>query len=116
MESVKTHKRGRPKTLPHGCWRHSDVLARRIGMIMRDRDNTNEFAATKTRHRLLALANRLIRPSHLTRRKREQLLAMTRDKKPSEIARVLQCWRFHLTDRSVRRLQKNDDIQYIRWA
>lgn len=60
-------------------------------------------------------ARRLLAPRTLTPRQQQRLRRLSRSAKASEITRTLQAWRFHLSDVTVRRLQRDSHIFHFTW-
>ena len=111
-----TTRRGRPARVTIGRWRHSEILSRRVAMIVRRRDRSNPETITDVTTLLLALASRVLRPRVLEDEQEERLRDLAVRAKPSEITRTLQSWRFQLPDRKVRTLQQHTNIMEMRWA
>jgi hypothetical protein len=115
-KSPVKRERGRPKKLPLGIWRHPSILYRRVCTILRWRDADNEESITDVVYGLRALARRVVPREQLPETYRHELRRLGVDAEPWEIVRVLQAWRFNLTDRAVCRMEQRPDIMEMRWA
>jgi hypothetical protein len=106
---------GREGPTPRGIgkWHHDRIVKRIVKrLVPRERDPET---VTEVGDRLIRFASRLLKPRVLTAEQCARLRTLAVAAKPSEITRTLLGWRYDLPDRTVRRLQSENLLDF-RWG
>lgn len=113
---AENHPRGRPKKRG-GAWRHSGPLSRAVGKLLsgRDQDAVADGATALQQSKQLQTFTESLLSRKLTPTEASRLKRLARNGKRSQIVRVIQSWRFGLSDVAVRRLQRNKKLLELRW-